>query len=247
MKIHLVMPMGGGGTRFQQVGFLMPKPLIELCGHPFFYWAVQSVIRFTPVEDIHFVVLQEHVDNFHIDSEIRKYYPNADICVIPQLLNGAVLTCLEGVKRINDSSPILFNDCDHAFVSHVFYNYCSEAGADKPDGALLTFVSDSPNYSYVRFDGASRVCGTVEKSVVSSEAICGAYYFGNRELFESAAESYLQHCSYKEFFMSGVYNVLCAEGRKIVTFPTDEHISFGTPEEYIAAEKEEKRLQKLIK
>ena len=35
--------------------------------------------------------------------------------------------------------------------------------------------------------------------------------------------------------------------RKIVTFPTDEHISFGTPEEYIAAEKEEKRLQKLIK
>ena len=39
-KIHLIMPMGGGGTRFGNMGFELPKPLIELQGRPFFYWAV---------------------------------------------------------------------------------------------------------------------------------------------------------------------------------------------------------------
>ena len=55
------MPMGGGGTRFGNYGFNVPKPLINLQGKPFFYWAVQSVNKFIEVQDIIFVVLKEHV------------------------------------------------------------------------------------------------------------------------------------------------------------------------------------------
>ena len=76
-KLHLIMPMGGKGYRFFKDGFSMPKPLIELNGKPFFYWAVQSVSRFVELSDISFVVLQEHVDEFRIDSIIREYYPDA--------------------------------------------------------------------------------------------------------------------------------------------------------------------------
>ena len=57
-KIHLVMPMGGNGTRFVNEGFDVPKPLIMLQGKPFFYWAVRSVKKFINVEDIIFVVLK---------------------------------------------------------------------------------------------------------------------------------------------------------------------------------------------
>lgn len=32
--------------------------------------------------------------------------------------------------------------------------------------------------------------------------------------------------------MSGVYNVLAQQGKKIKSFNTDCHVSFGTPEEY---------------
>ncbi len=231
-RLHLIMPMGGGGTRFGNKGFNVPKPLIELQGRPFFYWAAQSVLKFVPVKDITFVVLQEHIDRFGIDSAILQWFPAARIRVIPHVLNGAVLTCLEGVKVIEDGGPILFNDCDHAFMAPRFEQFCLDGCPDDVDGALLTFISDSPNFSYVRFAEDGRVCGTVEKEVVSSEAICGAYYFRNRELFETAAAEYLEHCSYKEFFMSGVYNELADRGCRIVTFPIDEHISFGTPEEY---------------
>lgn len=234
-KIHLIMPMGGGGTRFGNMGFELPKPLIELQGRPFFYWAVQSVVKFMDVQDITFVVLQEHVDRFEIDKKIREFYPAAKVQIIPHLLNGAVLTCMEGAKTIADKKPILFNDCDHAFTSKSFYRYCTDGEYEKIDGALLTFRSDSPNYSYVQFDDDGRVTGTIEKQVVSNEAICGAYYFKDRTTFETAAESYLKHCAYKEFFMSGVYNVLCDKGSIVKTFEIDEHISFGTPEEYETA------------
>ena len=85
-RLHLIMPMGGGGTRFGNKGFNVPKPLIELQGRPFFYWAAQSVLKFVPVKDITFVVLQEHIDRFGIDSAIKQWFPAARIRVIPHVL-----------------------------------------------------------------------------------------------------------------------------------------------------------------
>lgn len=243
--MHLIMPMGGGGTRFETKGFHLPKPLIELQGKPFFFWAVQSVNQFVEVADIVFVVLQEHIERFEIDKRIREYYPDAKIQIIPHVLNGAVLTCLEGVKAVNDDLPILFNDCDHAFICKSFYDFCKRADFAAIDGALLTFKSNSPNFSYVKFNDAGEVVGTVEKVVVSNEAICGAYYFRNKKVFSDAVEKYLHKCAYKEFFVSGVYNEMTEKGKKMITFSIDEHISFGTPEEYAIAVNDE-RLGALI-
>lgn len=230
--------MGGKGYRFFKDGFSIPKPLIELNGKPFFYWAVQSVSKFVDLEGISFVVLQEHLDEFKIDSVIRQYYPDARIIVIPEVLPGAVLTCMEGVKELSASSPILFNDCDHMFLSNSFYDFCASGNFENIDAALLTFQSEEPKFSFVRMDENGRIVGTVEKQVVSDMAICGAYYFKNSETFLNAAKQYLTECSYEEFFVSGVYNVLAREGAELASFETDVHISFGTPEEFFAAEKD---------
>lgn len=238
--IHLVMPMAGGGTRFLNNGINMPKPMIMLQGKPFFYWAVQSVIKYVEVKDITFVVLQEHVDKYKIDESIKEFYPESIIVVIPKVLNGAVLTCLEGIKEITDELPVLFNDCDHAFISNQFYEYIKKSEFNEIDGAMLTFKSNCPNYSYVIFDEKKNVTGTIEKVVASDEAICGAYYFKNKMIFENAVKSYLVHCRYKEFFISGVYGELLKGKAKLRTFATDEHISFGTPDEYHIAEFDER-------
>lgn len=245
-KIHLIMPMGGGGTRFGNKGFNVPKPLIMLRGKPFFYWAAECVRQNVDVKDIEFVVLREHIERFNIDKEILRYYPDAKIHVIPEVLKGAVLTCLEGLKDVEDDSPILFEDCDHAFLSKAIFEYAAKGDFSAPDAALLTFESDNPAYSYARFDEAGRVIGTVEKQVVSNEAICGAYYFKNATLFKDASEKYLNNCSYNEFFVSGVYNELVKMGKEVKTFPIDEHISFGTPDEYDESANDD-RLGELIK
>ena len=239
-KIHLVMPMGGGGTRFGNKGFQVPKPLIELQGKPFFYWATQSIAKFVEIEDLTFVVLAEHIERFAIDKKILSFYPDAKIQVIPEVLPGAVLTCRAGLKGLEDDLPILFNDCDHAFLSPEFYDFCKKAEFDGVDGALLTFHSDSP-----KFDENGEVTGTIEKVVVSNEAICGAYYVRNQQVFHDAVDAYLKTCAYKEFFMSGIYNEMVKQGKTIRTFGISEHISFGTPQEYDSAVLDQ-RLEMLI-
>lgn len=244
-QIHLVMPMAGGGTRFLNDGIDIPKPMIELQGKPFFYWAVQSVKKFVEIKDITFVVLQEHVEQYKIDKCIELFYPKSHIIVIPKVLNGAVLTCCEGVKELNDDLPILFNDCDHAFVSEAFYTYIRKAEFDSIDGAMLTFNSQCPAYSYILFDDERNIIGTIEKVAASDAAICGAYYFKSKRIFEKAVKNYLLNCQYQEFYISGVYGEMLKDHAKLCTFAVDEHISFGTPEEYKLA-KNNGRLRQLL-
>ena len=234
-KLNLIMPMGGGGTRFGIAGYAVPKPLIEIYGKPFFYWATQSVVKYVDVGSLTFVVLQEHVDDFQIDRKIAAYYPESRIVVIPKILPGAVMTCLAGINEQTLNGPVLFNDCDHLFVCRAFYDYCAKGNPDAMDGALLTFRSSDPRYSYAQCDEKGYVTRTVEKQAVSEDAICGAYYFRDAQVFRRAAETYLHECDYAEFFVSGVYNALARMGAKIRLFSVDSHVSFGTPEEYEAA------------
>ena len=234
-RLHLIMPMGGRGARFFRDGYVMPKPLIRLRDKPFFYWAAQSVLRDVPNADLRFVVLREHVDDFAIDREILSLYPQAEITVIPEVLPGAVLTCMAGAREITDGAPVLFNDCDHMFRCSAFADFCAAGDFSAPDGALLTFRSQEDKFSYLRYDESGGIVGTAEKQVVSNDAICGAYYFKDAGVFLSASERYLTECRYEEFFVSGVYDCMAAKGQEIRCFDIDLHISFGTPEEYAAA------------
>jgi hypothetical protein len=187
--------------------------------------------------DITFIVLQEHINEFKIDEVIKKYFPDAKIVVIPQILKGAVLTCVEGIKEINDNLPIIFNDCDHIFRCQSFFDYCNNGAFEDIDGALLSFKSNDPKFSFLKLNDDGYVTGTVEKVVVSDKAICGAYYFKNKDLFLEMVEKYLVKCNYAEYFVSGVYNIMAENDKKIVNFTVDSHTPFGTPEEYEAATK----------
>jgi len=231
MKPHLIMPMGGAGSRFYKNGYMVPKPLIEIEGKPFFYWAARSIEKFVEVQDITFVALQDHVDRFELDKLIYDNFPEAKIIVIPEVTPGPVFTCVEGAKNIVDGGTLLFNDCDHMFKCSGLNDLLS-GGASDTDGALVTFKSDSPNFSYIRYDENNNIVGTVEKQVVSSNAICGAYMFRDADTFKIIAKEYLQNCPYKESFISGMYNVMCGRGMEIKDFLLDFHVEFGTPEEY---------------
>ena len=245
-QIHLIMPMAGAGSRFFKNGFVMPKPLIEINDKPFLYWATKSISNFIEVKDITFVVLKQHIEEFQIDKKIKEHFPEANIVIIPEVLNGAVLTCMNGIKEINDDLPIIFNDCDHAFISSKFNSYANFGNFDELDGGLLTFESNEPKYSFLQMDENGNVINTVEKKVVSNHAICGAYYFKNKDLFLDCANEYLDKCNYSEYFVSGVYNIMAEKNKKIANFKCDIHVPFGTPDEYYAA-KDNDIFRKVIK
>lgn len=237
-KMHLIMPMGGAGSRFYKNGYELPKPLIEINGKPFLYWATMSIAKYIEACDITFVVLQQHIDQFNINQVIKEYFPEARITVIPKVLPGAVMTCLAGIENVNDELPVLFNDCDHMFACRTF-NEDIMHDEWEFDGALLTFESDEPQFSYIEYDKNKNIVGTVEKKVVSNHAICGAYVVRNAEIFKQMADEYLENCSYSEYFVSGIYNVMCRKGMKVQNYTVDFHVPFGTPEEYKIAKETE--------
>lgn len=238
MKAHLIMPMGGAGSRFYKNGYMQPKPLIEINGKPFLYWSTMSIKRFVDIADLTFVVLKQHIEEFQIDVVIKKYFPEAKIDVLPSILPGPVFTALKGIEDISDSAPILFNDCDHMFKCSKI-NSLLNSGSFDMDGALLTFESNEPQFSYVMYDKSGRIIGTIEKKVMSNHAICGAYIFKSANLFRSIAEQYTKDCPYSECFMSGMYSVMCNKGMKVNDYLLDFHVEFGTPEEYEKAKSSE--------
>lgn len=117
------------------------------------------------------------------------------------------------------------------FICNEFYDYCNK-GDNIYDGVLLSFLSNEERFSYLALNQNNLVCRTVEKQVISEHAICGVYYFKNKSIFEQAAEVYLKKCDYKEFYISGVYNIMADNNALIKYFDVDMHESFGTPEEY---------------
>jgi NDP-sugar pyrophosphorylase family protein len=55
----LVIPLAGRGSRYANVGYTTPKPLIEVSGKPMLYHAFQSVkqVKYSKVV---FIALKEH-------------------------------------------------------------------------------------------------------------------------------------------------------------------------------------------
>lgn len=228
--------MAGRGSRFAKEGFDFPKPLIKIYDKPFFYWSANSIKKFIDLVSMHFVVLREHVEKYNIHKEIEAYFPEAEIHILPKVTEGAVITCLKGIESIMEEGALLFNDCDHLFKSTSFNAFCRQESHHDIKGILLSFFSDEPKYSYLEKNNEGHVIRTVEKEVISNEAICGCYYFASKEIFKDAVEQYLKECNYNEYFMSGVYNVMIRNNDKILSMPTDFHVSFGVPEEYQEAQ-----------
>jgi dTDP-glucose pyrophosphorylase len=235
--LHAVIPMAGEGARFAASGYDLPKPLVMMRGRPLFWWAATGVERMVPLASLTFVVLRRHVDAHRIDDRVRELFPSARIVVLDQLLNGPVLTCLAAAAALPDDMPVLFHDCDLLFQSSrltAWANALRDVTCEE-GGLLTSFSADNPAYSYLVESAPGQVARTVEKQVVSRHAICGGYVFRNRGVFTDAAAHYLDHCPYKEFFMSGVYNSLISQGLPVRHLPLDRHLSFGTPDELAVA------------
>lgn len=229
----MIMPMAGRGSRFAATGELRPKPLIELEGLPFFVWATRGILRAAPSARLIYVVLEEHEAQFSITEVIHRHFPQAEVIAIPEVTAGALETALVGTRRSDDDTPLLINDCDHAF------GYGALPGALKSleegaDGFLSHFRSSSPNFSFARYSAAGDLVETAEKRVISDRAIAGIYGFRSAGVLRTAAARYAQNCPYPELFVSGVYNELVAAGSVVKGFDLDFHLPFGTPEEVAA-------------
>lgn len=235
--LHIVMPMAGEGSRFANAGWTTPKPLILLNGQPLFKHAISSVSADGIPMKYSFIVRQEHIEQYHIDEGIRSFLPEANIFSVLKTTRGAVETCLMAETAIQDDDAVIVMDCDLEFRSVKFMEIIkvilSKSMDEADGGALVSFESDNPKYSYAEVGEDGYVKRTAEKEVISNHALCGAYFFSTGRRFKQIAHQLLNEPEFKkpEYYVSLLYNYMLQTGEKVQLAPMEEYYSYGTPEE----------------
>lgn len=235
--LHIIMPMAGEGSRFANAGWTTPKPLIELHGEPLFKHAISSVTADGIQMKYSFIVRQEHIDKYGIDKGIKAFLPEANIFSVMKTTRGAVETCLMAESAIADDDAVIVMDCDLEFRSSRFIEIIKEILSlpleQANGGALVSFESDQPKYSYAEVGKDGLVIRTAEKEVISSHALCGAYFFSTGKRFKEIAHQLLNEPEFKkpEYYVSLLYNYMLAAGEKVQLAQMEEYYSYGTPEE----------------
>lgn len=229
------MPMAGEGSRFRDAGWTTPKPLIELKEKPLFVRAIESVKVKGAKMKYSFIVRHEHIDKYRLDEQIKNLLPEANVFSVLKTTRGAVETCLVAESAIADDDAVVVMDCDLEFISERYRKLISEALTDENarGGALVSFESNEPRYSYAEIDDECRVLRTAEKEVISSHALCGAYFFASGQEFKAIAHRLLNEpvMEKPEFYVSLLYNYLLRDGSPVWLAPMEMYRSYGTPEE----------------
>jgi dTDP-glucose pyrophosphorylase len=113
-------------------------------------------------------------------------------------------------------------------------DFLDKARGPGVDGAIVTFPSTHPKWSYVLVEGG-QVVAAAEKRPISPDATVGLYYFRRVQHFVEAAENMLvKNASlHNEFYVCPVYNEYVLAGRRVITYPIDRQAmhSLGTPED----------------
>jgi dTDP-glucose pyrophosphorylase len=231
------MPMAGEGSRFKQAGIDIPKPLIKANGIPFFVRALSSIKDSFDDLKVTCIIQSKHDVNNELSNSIKHEIPFANIVVLQKLTNGAVETCLAAKPFMCKDDAILIMDCDLEWKSNKYIlaiKSLLRSDSSTIGGLLLSFDSDKPRYSYARIDKDNVVIETAEKSVISNNALVGAYYFNTVDDFILSSDKLVTNnklSDIKEYYISLLYNYLIQNGRTVMLYKVDTLHSFGTPEE----------------
>ena len=229
-KYNLLVPMAGRGQRFVDAGYKVPKQFIYVERKQLMEISLDC---FNMEEcNLIFVVRDDQISNHNVDQILRsKYGDDIEIVVTDGLTDGSVCSCLLAEEHIDNELPLFIHTLDIEFGPRV---EPAEIAENNADGLLLTFKSNSANYSYVQVDETGCVQNTAEKKVISDKACVGIYYFKSGSVFCEYARKMIELDlrTNNEFYITPLYNLLIKNGLKVIDREVEKMHIFGTPKEF---------------
>jgi len=240
--MQLVIPMSGVGQRFKNVGYSLPKPLIQISGKPM----VQHVVEMFPgVEDVLFIVNRDHFDdvNLNLKGRLLEIAPNAEIVVIDNHKFGPAWAINQSRDFIKLEVPAVVNYCDFACIWD--FPKFREKLHSGIDGLIATYSGFHPHmlrnveYAYLKLDESENLIQIQEKHPFTSEpmsepASSGTYGFGTGKTLLDAVEMQIaNNDSYNnEFYSSLTFKNMISSGKIVKKFDIDRFFQWGTPEDF---------------
>lgn len=228
--LNIVIPMAGRGSRFAQAGYLNPKPLIDIYGHPMIEYVTKNI---TPSCEHRFIYIcqEEHLTKYGLDKNLRKMAPGCEIITIDHITEGAACTVLLAEKYIDNDDSMMIANSDQ-FVDTDINSYL--AAMDEADGLIMTMPSNHPKWSYIKYDENNWVSLVKEKEVISNEATVGIYNYRHGADFVKYARQMINKNIRvnNEFYVAPVYNEMIQEGMKIGFCNVGDNMyGLGVPED----------------
>jgi len=229
--MKLVMPLAGRGSRFLAQGYNIPKPLIEIKGKPMIGWAFDSIKDFH-FDDLIFIILKQHDEEYSLASKLKKLYPTAEIVMQEGFVNGAVLTIFLARDLIETEDSIAIYNPDQYFSgpSSSLINRAFRTGVS---GLIPVFYATHPKWSFAAVGEDGFVTKVAEKEPISTHATVGMYIFKHGTDFFWGADQMIRKDIRvnNEFYVCPVYNELILRGDKIKIIPSKFMWGLGTPED----------------
>ena len=232
-KVNLLIPMAGLGSRFKDHGYEMPKPLIEIDGKPMIQWVIDNFNK-KYISNYIFICRSEHEEQYNIKKILNEITEGkAIVYFVDKLTEGAACTTLIAEKSFNFDSPLLIANSDQYVDWNFddFINFCYNGF----DGAILTFPSSHPKWSYAKTDENDLVTEVAEKKPISSNATVGIYYWLKGSDYVKYAKQMIANNTRtnNEFYVCPVYNEAILDNKKIKIFNIEEKNMWGlgTPED----------------
>lgn len=239
-RVNLI-PMAGAGQRFADVGYTVPKPLIDVGGLPMAVRAAQSL----PAADHWiFICRQEHINVYGLDRVLCEYFPGAEVITVDSLTEGQASTCLLAKSSLHDDDRLTIGACDNAMTwdRDVFFET-----VEMTDALIWTFrdspvVEENPEmYGWVMVDKEQRVTGVSCKTPISKNprkdhAIIGAFSFSRAAIFIHSVESMIaaDRRLNGEFYMDIALDECVRLGYSVRPWQVDQYVCWGTPKDYEA-------------
>ena len=228
-KMNVLIPMAGAGSRFAQVGYSFPKPLIEVNGKPM----IQVVLENLNIEaNFTFVVRKEHYEKYSLQYLLTLIAPGCNIVQVDELTEGSACTTMLAKEFINNDDPLLLANSDQ-FMEWNSNESLYAFNADGIDGGILTFKATHPKWSYAKVGADGFVSEVAEKKPISDDATVGVYYWKKGSDYVKYTEQMIEKDirTNGEFYICPVFNEAIADGKKIRIKEIERMWGIGTPED----------------
>ena len=238
----LILPMAGAGSRFFNVGYSDPKPLLDVEGIPM---VINAVDCLPDTQNKIFICQNDHLNKYAIKDTILKKYSNAKIHGIDYITEGQACTCEIAFKNydINLENPILISACDNGVYYDIDeYNKLVE---DKDVDIIIWSFSNHPTsklnpnmYAWLDVDKNNYIKRTSIKKPFSDcknkYAIIGTMLFKKAKYFlEGLDLIYSKDIRTNgEFYVDNLIMPLIEKGYKIKIFNVEYYLCWGTPNDY---------------
>jgi HAD superfamily hydrolase (TIGR01509 family) len=229
-KMNVLIPMAGAGSRFEQMGYTFPKPLIEVNGKPM----IQVVVENLNIDAKHiFIVQKSHYEKYNLKYLLNLITNNnCEIVQVDGITEGAACTTLLAKKFIDNDEPMVMANSDQ-FLEWDSNEFMYSMVADDVDGGIVSFEATHPKWSFAKLGDDGFVSEVAEKKPISNIATVGVYYWRRGSDYVKYAEQMIDKDirTNNEFYVCPVYNEAIGDDKKVKVFPIDKMWGLGTPED----------------